>query len=129
MLGWRTGGTLDSPIVWILHLGHAWLALGLLLKGVAAVTGALSEVAALHALTVGAIGSMTIGVMTRAALGHTGRPLKVAPGIAAAYIAISLAALLRICAEVLPFGLWRCCCRGRCGPAPSWSFRSSTGRS
>lgn len=96
MIGWRTARVLDSPILWILHLGHAWLAAGFLLKGLALVTGAFPEVAALHALTVGAIGSMTLGVMSRAALGHTGRSLKVAAPITASYVLVSAAAVIRV---------------------------------
>lgn len=96
MAGWRAGRVLSSPILWILHLGYAWLALGLLLKGLALVTGALPETAALHALTVGALGSMTLGVMSRAGLGHTGRPLQVSRAVAVAYLLVSVAAVGRV---------------------------------
>ncbi len=51
---------------------------------------------ALHVLSVGAIGSMTLGIMTRAGLGHTGRALKVAPAITFAYLAVSAAAVIRV---------------------------------
>lgn len=96
MAGWRTSRVLDSPILWILHLGYFWLAIGFLLKGAAIITGEFSQITALHALTIGAIGSMTIGVMSRAALGHTGRVIKAPPLIVAAYVLISLAAILRL---------------------------------
>jgi uncharacterized protein involved in response to NO len=105
MIGWRTPKVLDSPIVWILHLGYGWLAFGLALKGIAIITGALPEITAIHALTIGAIGSMTLGVMSRAALGHTGRDLKVTAGITTAYLLISLAAIIRIISAALPAGL------------------------
>ncbi len=60
LAGWRGAQTLDRPILWILHLGYAWLVAGLALKAMALLGGWLSEVTALHALTVGAIGSMTV---------------------------------------------------------------------
>lgn len=101
MFGWRTGRVLGSPILWILHLGCAWLAVGFLLKGFALVTGAFPEVAALHALSVGAVGSMTLGVMSRAALGHTGRPLVVPPPITAAYVLVSAAAAVRVAGPII----------------------------
>lgn len=96
MIGWRTGRVLNSPILWILHLGYAWLVAGLLLKGFALITATVPAVTALHALTVGALGSMTLGVMSRAALGHTGRPLHVSNTIATSYLLVSLAAVLRV---------------------------------
>lgn len=96
MVGWCSLRTLHNPLLWILHLGYAWLVLGLALKGLALVTGSILEITALHALTVGAIGSMTLGVMTRAGLGHTGRALVAPRAIVWAYVLISLAALVRI---------------------------------
>jgi uncharacterized protein involved in response to NO len=105
MIGWGTPKVLNAPIVWILHLGYGWLAFGLVLKGLAIVTGAIPEITAIHALTIGAIGSTTMGVMSRAALGHTGRELKVTTAIATAYLMISLAAIIRITSAALPAGL------------------------
>jgi uncharacterized protein involved in response to NO len=103
MAGWRAGHVLSSPILWVLHLGYAWLAFGLLFKGFALVTEAVPEILALHALTIGALGCMTLGVMTRAALGHTGRPLKVPSAIAVSYLLVSLAAAVRITWPLLEF--------------------------
>lgn len=102
LLRWRGWQILDQPILWIAHLGFAWMAAGLGLKAWALLGGEMIEATALHALTVGAIGSMTLGIMTRAGLGHTGRPLKVAPEIAATYLLLSLATLVRV---VGPFAL------------------------
>lgn len=101
MVGWRTGRVLDSPILWILHLGYAWLVAGFVLKGLALLTGSFSEVAAFHALGIGAVGSMTLGVMTRAALGHTGRVLQASRPVTIAYILVSAAAVIRIIGPVL----------------------------
>ena len=99
--GWRGGRTLDNPLLWVLHLGYGWLVAGLALKAAASV-GAVPDAAALHALTVGAVGTMLLAVMSRAALGHTGRVLRAHPVIVAAYVLVSVAALLRIAATELP---------------------------
>ncbi len=96
MIGWRTVKVLRSPILWVLHLGYGWLAFGLIFKGIALTTDIASEATAIHALTVGAIGSLTLGVMSRAALGHTGRELKVSTAIVIAYLLVSLATVIRI---------------------------------
>ncbi len=86
---WRGYATLREPLLFILHLGYAWLAIGLVLAG-------LEARSALHALTVGAIGTMTLAVMTRASLGHTGRALHADAATCAIYVLITLAALLRV---------------------------------
>jgi uncharacterized protein involved in response to NO len=107
LAGWRTRLVLGCPILWILHLGYAWLVVGFACKGAALLFDLLPPSAALHALTVGAIGSMTLGVMSRAALGHTGRELRAAPAITVAYVLVSVAAVLRMAGLVLPSGgLW-----------------------
>src|SRR5579885_826136 len=84
------------------HLGYAWLVVGLALKGAAAFVETLPETAALHALTVGAVGTMMMAVMSRAALGHTGRKLVAHPVTVTAYALVSLAALLRLTAGAFP---------------------------
>ncbi len=96
LLQWRTLHTLRQPIVWILHLAYVWLPVGLGLKA-AALLGSYGIAAFwLHALTVGALTTMITGVMTRAALGHTGRPLVVHPLITVAYVLLTAAALVRV---------------------------------
>jgi len=99
---WRGARTLGSPILWVLHLGYGWLVLGLGLKGASAFVEAIPETAALHALTLGAIATMLVAVMSRAALGHTGRPLKAHPATVSAYVLLSLAAVLRVAAPFMP---------------------------
>jgi uncharacterized protein involved in response to NO len=94
LAGWRGGWTLGQPILWSLHLAFAMLALGYLALA-AAMAGWIGEVGALHLLGIGAIGGMTLAMMSRAALGHTGRPLVVARPVAWAYGLIGLAALIR----------------------------------
>jgi len=102
LTGWRGERTLSAPILWVLHLGYAWLVFGLALKGLALLTDAIPETAALHALTAGAIGTMLLAVMSRAGLGHTGRALKAHPVTVASYVLISVAALLRVAAALVP---------------------------
>lgn len=101
LAGWHGLWVLRQPILWSLHLGYAMNAVGLILLGLAAF-GYGSEVAALHLLGIGAVGGMTLAVMSRAALGHSGRPL-VAPGpLALAYGTLPLAALARVAASEWP---------------------------
>jgi uncharacterized protein involved in response to NO len=94
LAGWRGAWTRGQPILWSLHLAFAMLALGYLALA-AAWMGLIGETGALHIIGIGAIGGMTLAMMTRAALGHTGRPLVVARPIAWAYGLVALAALLR----------------------------------
>jgi len=98
---WRGAWTRSRPILWTLHLGYAMNALGLVAYGLAQ-AGIGSEIAALHLLGIGGVGGMTLAIMSRASLGHTGRPL-VAPGpVVLAYALIPLAAALRFAASALP---------------------------
>lgn len=94
--GWRTG---PEPLLWILHLGYAWIVIALLLKGASAFNLAPPS-AWQHALGVGAMGTLILGVMTRVALGHTGRALTLPRFGMVIYAAISLAALARILAAL-----------------------------
>ncbi len=96
LAGWKPLKTLRQPIVWVLHLGYAWIAAAFLLRGAADLWEILPPTAALHAATIGAVGTMTLAVMTRAALGHTGRLIVAPPAITAAYVMVSIAALVRI---------------------------------
>jgi uncharacterized protein involved in response to NO len=97
---WRGAATWSEPLVVVLHLGYGWLALGFVLLALDAFVPVLPESAALHALTVGAIGTMTLAVMTRASLGHTGHSLHAGPGTVAIYTLITLAAILRVLAPL-----------------------------
>jgi uncharacterized protein involved in response to NO len=93
---WGTRHSLRDPLLWVLHVGYAWLVVGLLLRGTAGVLGVPASSAATHALTVGAIGTLTLGMMARVTLGHTGRPLVAPSSMTAACVAITLAALTRV---------------------------------
>ena len=97
---WRTATTIDQPILWVLHLGHAWLVVGFACRGLAVLTDVMPASTALHALTIGAIGTMVLAVTTRASLGHTGRPLVIHRSIVAAYVLVTLAAIVRLAAPL-----------------------------
>jgi uncharacterized protein involved in response to NO len=92
---WDPWCTRTRPILWILHLSYAWIPLGLLLLALAHV-GLVPELAAVHAFGTGAIGGMIVGMITRTALGHTGRPLHAGAMETAAYVLVHAAALLRV---------------------------------
>ena len=96
LLQWRTDKTWREPIVWVLHLGYAWIAVGLALKCAALLGGFAAAAFWLHALTAGAFATMILGVMTRAALGHTGRPLELDALTVLAYFMLLLAGLMRV---------------------------------
>jgi uncharacterized protein involved in response to NO len=98
---WRGHLSLAEPLVWSLHLGFVWVGVGLLLVGLSTFFADVPLAAGLHALTVGAMGGMTLAVMTRATLGHTGRPLTANRWTAAIYLLVAAAAVLRIAAPFL----------------------------
>ena len=93
---WAGDRTLAEPLVTILHAGYAFVPLGFLLLALSHVGTAVQPVAALHAWTVGGIGVMTLAVMTRASLGHSGRALTAGPTTSAIYLLIIASALARI---------------------------------
>jgi uncharacterized protein involved in response to NO len=96
LAGWKGLHTLRDPIVWVLHIGYAWLPIGLLLKTGFLLAGFEWAAFWQHALAAGAAATMILGVMSRASLGHTGRPLEVAPAMAWSYAVLSLAVLTRV---------------------------------
>ncbi len=87
--------TLSDPMVWILHVGFIWLIAGLFLMGLSGL-GIVPISIAIHALTAGAVGSMTLGMMCRVSLGHTGRNLITTKLTLLGFILIQLAALIRV---------------------------------
>lgn len=98
---WRGFAAWRDPLVLILHIGYVWIPVGLGLLGGSILFDTITQSAAVHALTAGAMATMILGVMTRATLGHTGRELKADSLTVLIYIAITIAALLRV---VAPFG-------------------------
>ena len=94
--GWCGLRTIAHPIVFILHLGYAWLVAALFLKGLAIFDLGIGQQAATHALTAGTIGTMTLAIMGRAALGHTGRTIVAGPALISAYVLVTAGALIRV---------------------------------
>jgi uncharacterized protein involved in response to NO len=99
---WAGDRTLRERLLVILHVGYAFVPLGFLLHAAGAVLGVLPPSAGIHAWMVGAAGTMTLAVMTRASLGHTGQMLTASPATQGIYAAIIIAALARVAAVVLP---------------------------
>jgi uncharacterized protein involved in response to NO len=93
---WHGWITWREPLVLILHLGYGWLVIALLVLGCSILGFVLQKENAIHALTTGAVGVMTLGVMTRASLGHTGRPRHAGPLTVFIYTLVTLGALLRV---------------------------------
>ena len=96
LLRWYGWLTWREPLVFVLHWGYAWVAAALLLLGCAILGIGLSKEDAVHALTTGAIGVMTLGVMTRASLGHTGRPRHAGPATVCVYGLVTVGAVVRV---------------------------------
>lgn len=93
---WHGWVTWQEPLVLILHLGYGWLVMALLVLGCSILGFGPQKENAIHALTAGAVGVMTLGVMTRASLGHTGRPKHASPLTVFIYTLVTLGALLRV---------------------------------
>ncbi len=93
---WKGFATTSNPLLFVLHVAYAWLPLGYFLLGCAVFGWFFTPTAALHALTMGAIGGIILAVTTRVALGHTGRPLNAARVTVLAYWIFMLAVLIRI---------------------------------
>ncbi|MGI9501086.1 MAG: NnrS family protein [Geminicoccaceae bacterium] len=101
--GWHC---LAEPLVFILHLGYAWLAIGVSLLGLANLVPAFSNLAALHALTAGAFGTMMLAVMTRATLGHTGRALTADRKTVLIFAAVTVGAIARVLSPLFADQTW-----------------------
>jgi uncharacterized protein involved in response to NO len=96
--GWRAFG---EPLVWVLHVAFAWIPIGIALLAASELDW-VPRTAGVHALTSGAITTMIVAVASRAALGHTGRPLASHPLLTASYALITIAAVLRVAATAGP---------------------------
>lgn len=103
--GWRLSGwhglkTLKVPLLWVLHLGYGWIVVGFAIRGLELLGMDIPAIVATHAFTVGGIGALTLGMMARVSLGHSGRPLEIGKAMVVAFAAINLAAFCRV------FGIW-----------------------
>jgi uncharacterized protein involved in response to NO len=92
---WKPLRTRSRPILWVLHLAYAWLPVGLVLLSLSQL-GLVGVSSGIHALAVGTTGGLIIGMMTRTARGHTGRPLQVSRLEVVAYVLVAIAAVARV---------------------------------
>jgi uncharacterized protein involved in response to NO len=93
---WKAFATTSNPLLFVLHVAYLWLPMAYALLGCSVFGWLVSPTAALHALTMGAVGSMVLAVTTRVALGHTGRPLQAARATVLAYWIFMIAVLIRV---------------------------------
>ena len=109
VFGWYLPGLWRVPLVWVLYVGYAWLVVGLSLYALSAWWGAAALVA-LHALVAGVMATITLGMMSRVTIGHTGRMMASPPaGLTLIFVLITLAALVRVLLPMLDmghYGLW-----------------------
>jgi uncharacterized protein involved in response to NO len=89
LAGWYTQHVWEVPLLWVLHVGYGWLVAGFVLKSLGAL-GLIPMQFTVHAFTVGAIGVLTVGMMARVSLGHTGRPLRVGTPMTVAFALMNL---------------------------------------
>jgi len=105
--GWRFRETWNNPLLWILHIGQGWLIVAFAARAVSSLTGWIPPTAAFHALGAGAMTSMILAFMTRAPLGHTGRPLRASRFITLAYLLVIGAGVARVLSPLLSGSLQR----------------------
>lgn len=99
--GWMPHRTLKNPLLWILHVSYMWIPVGFILLACASLQ-LVSASAAFHALTVGSMGGLIIGMITRTALGHTGRRLAAGGEELIMYLLVQAGAVLRLLAALQP---------------------------
>jgi uncharacterized protein involved in response to NO len=104
---WGARYTLKSPLLWILHFGHAWIPVGLWLRVIAVLTHRVPQAAATHAFTVGAIGSLTLGMMSRVTLGHTGRTMVASRTMTVSFVFVAIAAAVRVATPIVAMAWYR----------------------
>lgn len=101
LVGWNPWATRRNPLLWILHLSYAWIPLGLALLALFEFD-IVARAAAIHAFGAGAMAGLISGMITRTALGHTGRPLRAGRAETAAYGLVQVGALARLVAALVP---------------------------
>ena len=104
LIRWNFWMTLAEPLVTILHVGYGWVVIAFLLTGLAILfPDQVSAISGIHAIGSGAIGVMTLAIMTRATLGHSGRGLHAGSGTVMIYFCVNLAAVLRVVTPFAPY--------------------------
>jgi uncharacterized protein involved in response to NO len=104
--GWQSGKTLGQPMLWILHVGHAWLAIGFACLGVSGLFGIGIGAAAIHAFTAGAMGTLMLAMMPRVTLGHMGRPIEATPATVWMFALVIAGAGVRVVGASGPSALY-----------------------
>jgi uncharacterized protein involved in response to NO len=100
LAGWHTGKYWSVPLLWVLHLGYGWIVIGFALTALAALE-IVAPTLALHAFTAGAMGTLTLGMMARVSLGHTGHMLEPAKLINLSFVLMTAAACIRVFLPVI----------------------------
>ncbi|MGB5472913.1 MAG: NnrS family protein [Gammaproteobacteria bacterium] len=103
LFGWYQRTVWSVPLLWVLHLGYAWLVAGFILKALSAAE-LINPMLAIHAFTAGGIGTITLGMMARVALGHTGRVLRAGPAMTWSFVLANLAGVSRVFLSLLSPG-------------------------
>jgi uncharacterized protein involved in response to NO len=93
--GWYVQRIWYVPLLWVLYLGYGWIMLGFVFVALSSLS-LVPPSLAIHAFTVGGIGMLTLGMMARVSLGHTGRVMKASNTIAIAFALINVAAIFRV---------------------------------
>lgn len=106
LIAWKPWHTLSEPMLWILHLGYAWIPVGLVLLTLHFYGFGIPWTAGIHALMAGAMSTLILGMMARVALGHSGRPIAATPLIVASFVIITLAGITRVTAALLMTSGW-----------------------
>ena len=105
--GWEFRKTLGQPMLWILHVGHAWLAVGFGCLGVSNAFDIGIGAAALHAFTAGAMGTLMLAMMPRVLLGHQGRPIEATGATVLSFVFVIVGAIVRIAGASGPAEFYR----------------------
>lgn len=103
MMNWSSAKTLSVPLLWSLHISYGLMAIGLITLGLSYIISGLTFSAALHLITIGAIGLMILAMISRVSLGHTGRKLSAAPLIVIAFYALIASTLCRFLLSLAGF--------------------------
>lgn len=99
LVGWYSNKIWSVPLVWILQVAYFWFVIGFILKSLM-IFNMVESVLSFHAFTVGGIGIMTLGMMARVSLGHTGREMKINNAMVLAFVLINIAAIVRVIVPV-----------------------------
>lgn len=109
MTFWASFRTLKVPLLWVLHISYFFVGLGLVAKFLALVPELIDLTVSTHTLTVGGIGIMTLGMMSRVSLGHTGRGLFAGKPATVSFVLITLAAVIRVGTPLIAPALYGAC--------------------